>query len=69
MGGASGGVVGLLEVIESDFNKLEAETTAAEDEAAKEYDRFMAESKKDKAVKTADMDYKKKSKTEKESDP
>merc|ERR1719171_898516 len=66
MGGASGGVVGLLEVIESDFNKLEAETTAAEDEAAKEYDRFMAESKKDKAVKTADMDYKKKSKTEKE---
>merc|ERR1719352_1441074 len=68
MGGASGGVVGLLEVIESDFNKLEAETTAAEDEAAKEYDRFMAESKKDKAVKTADMDYKKKSKTEKESD-
>merc|ERR1719201_2871354 len=68
MGGASGGVVGLLEVIESDFNKLEAETSAAEDEAAKEYDRFMAESKKDKAVKTADMDYKKKTKTQKESD-
>merc|ERR1719460_1869077 len=68
MGGASGGVVGLLEVIESDFSKLEAETGAAEEEAAKEYDRFMAESKKDKAVKTADMDYKKKSKTEKESD-
>merc|ERR1719213_713221 len=68
MGGASGGVVGLLEVIESDFSKLEAETTAAEEEAAKEYDRFMAESKKDKAVKTADMDYNKKSKTEAESD-
>jgi tetratricopeptide (TPR) repeat protein len=68
MGGASGGVVGLLEVIESDFSKLEAETTAAEEEAAKEYDRFMAESKKDKAVKTADMDYKKKTKTQKESD-
>jgi len=68
MGGASGGVVGLLEVIESDFSKLEAETTAAEDEAAKEYDRFMAESKKDKAVKTADMDYKKKTKIQKESD-
>jgi len=68
MGGASGGVVGLLEVIESDFSKLEAETGAAEEEAAKEYDRFMAESKKDKAVKTADMDYKKKTKTQKESD-
>merc|ERR1719159_1689312 len=68
MGGASGGVVGMLEVIESDFSKLEAETTAAEEEAAKEYDRLMAESKKDKAVKVADMDYKKKSKTEAESD-
>jgi uncharacterized protein YoxC len=68
MGGASGGVVGMLEVIESDFNKLEAETTAAEEEAAKEYDRLIAESKKDTAVKTADMDYKKKSKTEAESD-
>jgi uncharacterized protein YoxC len=68
MGGSSGGVVGLLEVIESDFNKLEAETTAAEEEAAKEFDRLIAESKKDKAVKTADMDYKKKSKTEAESD-
>merc|ERR1719375_2494981 len=68
MGGASGGVVGLLEVIESDFSKLEAETTAAEEEAAKEYDRFMAESKKDKAVRTADMDYKKKTKTSTESD-
>jgi uncharacterized protein YoxC len=68
MGGASGGVVGMLEVIESDFNKLEAETTAAEEEAAKEYDRLIAESKKDKAVKTADMDYKKKSKVSAESD-
>jgi len=68
MGGASGGVVGMMEVIQSDFSKLEAETTAAEEEAAKEYDRLMAESKKDKAVKTADMDYKKKSKTSAESD-
>merc|ERR1719161_2210514 len=68
MGGASGGVVGMMEVIQSDFSKLEAETTAAEEEAAKEYDRLMAESKKDKAVKTADMDYKKKSKVEAESD-
>jgi len=68
MGGASGGVVGMLEVIESDFSRLEAETTAAEEEAAKEFDRFMAESKKDKAVKTSDMEYKQKSKTEVESE-
>merc|ERR1719181_704947 len=66
MGGASGGVMGLLEVIQSDFSRVEAETTAAE--AEKAYDRFMAESKKDKAVKTADMEHKTKSKTQKESD-
>merc|ERR1719506_3494296 len=42
MGGASGGVVGMMEVIQSDFSKLEAETTAAEEEAAKEFDRLMA---------------------------
>merc|ERR1719248_310150 len=68
MGGASGGVMGLLEVIQSDFSRVEAETTAAEADAAKAYDRFMAESKKDKAVKTADMAHKSKSKTQKESD-
>merc|ERR1711937_441592 len=36
MGGESGGVVGMLEVIESDFARLEAETSAAEAEAAKD---------------------------------
>merc|ERR1719171_2450790 len=43
MGGASGGVMGLLEVIQSDFSRVEAE-------------------------KTADMEHKTKSKTQKESD-
>merc|ERR1719169_408581 len=38
MQGASGGVVGMLEVIESDFARLESETTAAEAQAQKEYD-------------------------------
>jgi len=64
----SGGIVGLLEVINSDFARLESETDATETEAAKEYDRFMAESSKDKAVKTTDMEFKEKTKTEKESD-
>jgi chromosome segregation ATPase len=68
MGGESTGVIGLLEVIQSDFAKLEAETGAAEDTAAKEYRRFMAESNKDKAVKETDLDHKKKSKVTKESD-
>merc|ERR1719231_440067 len=33
MGGESGGVIGMLEVIQSDFARLEAETKAAEDQA------------------------------------
>jgi len=68
MGDSTGGVVGLLEVIGSDFARLEAETNTAEDESSKEHDRFLAESKKDKAVKSADLDHKTKSKVQKESD-
>merc|ERR1719247_76945 len=41
MQGESGGVVGMLEVIQSDFARLEAETAAAEAQAQKEYDQFM----------------------------
>merc|ERR1719502_579041 len=63
MGDSTGGVVGLLEVIGSDFARLEAETNTADDEASQEQDRFLAESKKDKAVKTADLDHKTKGKT------
>merc|ERR1712187_993311 len=36
----NGGVVGMLEVIESDFARLEADTKAAEASAQKEYDEF-----------------------------
>merc|ERR1719352_1268403 len=48
----NGGVVGMLEVIESDFARLEADTKAAEATAQKEYDQFMTDSKVDKAEKT-----------------
>ncbi|CAE7818415.1 unnamed protein product [Symbiodinium sp. CCMP2456] len=51
MGGESGGVLGMMEVIESDFARLEAETTAAEEAGKKEYDEFMDDSKADKAAK------------------
>jgi chromosome segregation ATPase len=47
----AGGVVGMLEVIESDFARLEAETKASEDTAQKEYDAFMADSQADKEAK------------------
>merc|ERR1719326_183451 len=51
MGSAKGGVVGMLEVIESDFKRLEADTKATEKQAATEYDTFMADAKADKKQK------------------
>merc|ERR1719191_629326 len=51
MQGESGGVIGMLEVIESDFARLEADTKAAEATAQKEYDQFMKDSEIDKAKK------------------
>jgi len=54
----NGGVIGMLEVIESDFARLEADTKAAEATAQKEYDDFMTESKVDKAQKQTDIEHK-----------
>jgi len=58
MGSESGGVVGMLEVIESDFSRLEADTKASEASAAKEYDTFMTDSKVDKTTKSTSIDHK-----------
>merc|ERR1712130_57863 len=58
MGGESGGVVGMLEVIQSDFARLEADTSAAEATAQKEYDGFMTDSKVDKEAKSTDIEHK-----------
>jgi len=54
----NGGVVGMLEVIESDFARLESDTKAAEATAQKEYDTFMTDSKVDKSAKSTDIDHK-----------
>jgi tetratricopeptide (TPR) repeat protein len=58
MGSDSGGVIGMLEVIESDFARLESDTTQAEAVAAKAYNEFMTESKVDKASKNKDIEHK-----------
>merc|ERR1712048_280603 len=58
MGEGGGGVVGMLEVIESDFARLEAETKANEASGQKEYDEFMADSDVDKASKQTDIKHK-----------
>merc|ERR1712167_229591 len=57
MGGESGGVVGMLEVIEADFGRLQADTKASEASAQKEYDEFMTDSQVDKTKKTTDIEH------------
>merc|ERR1712178_230898 len=54
----NGGVVGMLEVIESDFARLEADTKASEASAQKEYDEFMTDSEVDKTKKSTDIEHK-----------
>jgi len=58
MTGESGGVIGMLEVIESDFARIEADTTASEATSQKQYDEFMTTSKVDKASKSKDIEHK-----------
>mmetsp|Transcript_41078 Transcript_41078/g.89550 ORF Transcript_41078/g.89550 Transcript_41078/m.89550 type:complete len:684 (+) Transcript_41078:496-2547(+) len=54
--GAATGVIGMLEVVLSDFTRLDSETSEDESTAQSEYDNFMNESKEDKAVKEMDID-------------
>merc|ERR1719486_1131409 len=56
--GAGAGIIGLLEVCESDFTKGLAEMTAAEDTAAAEYDQLSKENEITKATKSQDVAYK-----------
>merc|ERR1740117_293174 len=58
MGSENGGVVGMIEVIQSDFARLESETSASEAEAQKQYDEFMGDSSVDKAQKSKDIEHK-----------
>jgi predicted nucleic acid-binding Zn-ribbon protein len=67
MQGASGGVVGLLEVILDDFHKLERETTVAESQAEAEFKKYMAEAKRDAAVKDRDAEHRTRQRQEAES--
>merc|ERR1719352_1461573 len=57
MQSGKGGVIGMLEVIQTDFSRLETETKADEFESAKTYSTFMAEAKTSKKQKH-DHEYK-----------
>eukprot|EP00415_Alexandrium_ostenfeldii_P000584 UN0584 len=50
------GVIALLQVIQSDFANLEADTKASETESQQAYERLMAELNKSKAVKDRKID-------------
>merc|ERR1719168_331466 len=63
-----GNVVDFLEVILTDFNRLESETSASEAAEADAYDKFMFESKKDKAVKENSSKHKSSKKSDSETE-
>lgn len=54
----SGGILGFLDVILSDFARLESDTSSAEDRAASTYEKFMDESNQDIAVKETETSHK-----------
>jgi len=56
--GAGSGIIGLIEVCESDFTKGLAEMTATEEAAASEYDKLTKENEISKATKSQDVKYK-----------
>ncbi|CAE7837188.1 unnamed protein product [Symbiodinium microadriaticum] len=65
---AKGGVVAMLEVIESDFSRMEAEATASEAASKKEFESFVEESKITKAEKSKEVEHKTSSKQQKKSE-
>jgi len=56
--GAGSGIIGLLEVCESDFSKGLAEMKATEDSAVSDYETLTKENEISKATKTQDVKYK-----------
>ena len=58
--GASEGIIGLLEVCESDFSKELAEIVAVEEQAASEYETVTKENGMEKLTKEQDVKYKQK---------
>jgi len=56
--GAATGIIGLLEVSQSDFSKLLADGTVAEESAQKEYEKISQENQVQTAMKDADVKYK-----------
>merc|ERR1719253_587963 len=65
---ASTGVLGMMNVILLDFNRLESETTSSEAEAQSAFDRFSSDSNADISALNDSVDSKTKAQTKKEKD-
>merc|ERR1719456_588203 len=65
--GQASGVMGMLEVIQSDFSRLESETSAAEQEAADLFAKYSSDSAVNKATKETNIKMKTSKKTDTES--
>lgn len=55
---SAGGVLSMLSIIASDFSNLQADTEAQEAQSQREHEQFMADTKRDKAVKAKNVDMK-----------
>merc|ERR1719379_3165400 len=60
------GVISMLEVIQSDFARLESETSSSEATAEEIYQKFLSDSAVDKAAKEKDIEHKNNEKQTKE---
>merc|ERR1719454_2780071 len=56
--GEATGIIGMLEVAQSDFSKMLADATVEEESAIKEYEKITQENLVSKAIKEADIKYK-----------
>merc|ERR1719321_2069941 len=56
--GEATGIIGMLEVAQSEFSKLLADATVEEEAAIKEYEKITQENQVTKAIKEADVKYK-----------
>jgi DNA repair exonuclease SbcCD ATPase subunit len=63
----AGGVIGMLEIIQSDFARLETDTNNAESKAADAFEKFSSDAAANKSAKNTDLEHKKTAKVEKES--
>jgi len=64
--GGKGGIIGMMEVISTDFARVEADTTADEAQSAKDHKEFLDESSTNKALKEKDSLDKSRERTAKE---